>query len=222
MLPLVLINGLIDSFNPCAVGVLLFYLAMMLSLKLEKRLFISFGLFYIAATYVTYFLIGLGILKVAHLFGVHDFFGWAAAILILALGIFHLKEYVWPRLRIPFLSSFFNRCRIPKWKPEITVMSAITLGVLVGICEFPCSGGVYLATVSLLSIKETFWRGVGYLLLYNFMFVLPLVALFASVSNKAVFQYCQQLHTRTFSSVKLIMALSMIISGLLLIVWLVK
>lgn len=220
MLYLVLVNGLIDSFNPCAIGVLIFYLALILSLKVERKLFISFGLFYILATYVTYLLIGLGILRVVHLFGIHNFFGWAAAILIIILGLFNLKEFFWPTWKIPFLSSFFGRCRIPKWKPEITIISALTLGVLIGICEFPCSGGIYLATVSLLSVKATFWRGVIYLLLYNLMFVLPLVMIFISAGNRLVFQRLQQVHGKTFSWTKLIMGASMVISGILLIFWL--
>ena len=222
MFYLVLINGLIDSINPCAVGVLIFYLTLILSLKVQRKFFVTFGLFYIAATYVTYFLIGLGLLRVMHLFGVHDFFGWAAAILILFLGLYNLKDIIFPSWGIPWLTAFLNRCHIPKYKPEITIISALTLGVLVGICEFPCSGGIYLATVSLLSARETFWQGILYLLVYNVMFISPLVALFISVSNKKVFGFFQKLHSKTFSATKLIMALSMIVSGVLLILWLIK
>jgi cytochrome c biogenesis protein CcdA len=222
MLYLVIINGLIDSFNPCAIGVLLFYLALLLSLKVNKKLFISFGLFYILAIYTTYLFIGLGIFKVYHLFGVHNFFGWVAAVLILILGLYNIKEFFWSNLKIPFLSSFFNRCRIPKWKPQATILSAVALGFLVGICEFPCSGGIYLATVALLTVKTTFWQGIVYLLLYNLMFVLPLVLLFFLVGNHIAFQYLQKVHQKTFRSAKLIMGLSMVISAILLLIWLIR
>jgi cytochrome c biogenesis protein CcdA len=222
MLYLVLINGLIDSFNPCAIGVLIFYLTLILSLKVSRRLFVTFGLFYILATYATYLLIGLGILKVIHLFGVHDFFGWAAAILIIILGLFNLKEFFLPNWRIPFLSAFFNRCRIPKWKPEITVISALALGVLIGLCEFPCSGGIYLATISLLAVKATFWRGLLYLLLYNLLFVLPLIIIFLSTGNRPVFTALQKIHGKTFSWTKMIMGVSMLVSGVLLLIWLIN
>lgn len=221
MLSLVLINGLIDSFNPCAIGVLIFYLALLISLKVERKLFLAFGLFYIFATYVTYLLIGLGILQVFHLFGVHNFFGWAAAGLVIFLGLFSLKDYFWPEWRIPYLSTFLNKCRLPKYKPEVTVISAITLGVLVGLCEFPCSGAIYLATVSLLSVKATFWQGILYLLAYNLMFVLPLVVLFAVVGNHAAFAFVQKFHRQTAATVKLIMGLAMLASGILLLIWLI-
>ena len=222
MLYLVFINGLIDSFNPCAIGVLIFYLTLIISFKVARRLFVAFGLFYILATYATYFLIGLGLLKVIHLFGVHNFFGWAAAVLIIILGLFNLKEFFWPMWQIPVLSAFFNRCRIPKWKPEITIISALTLGVLIGLCEFPCSGGIYLATVSLLAVKATFWQGVFYLLLYNLMFVLPLIIIFISTGNRPAFAALQKIHGKTFSWIKLIMGLSMVISGVLLLIWLIN
>ncbi|MFH0804615.1 MAG: cytochrome c biogenesis protein CcdA [Patescibacteria group bacterium] len=220
MLYLVLTNGLIDSFNPCAIGVLIFYLALLISLRVERRLFISFGLFYIAATYLTYLFIGFGILKVMHLFGVHNFFGWAAAVLVILLGLFNIKDFFWPSWRIPYVSEFLNRCHIPQWKPEITVVSALVLGVLVGLCEFPCSGAIYLATVSLLSVQATFWQGVQYLLLYNAMFILPLVVMFAAIGNKTVFTFARKLQQSSMRYVKLIMGISMLVSGIVLILWL--
>lgn len=222
MLYLVLTNGLIDSFNPCAIGVLILYLGLLLSFRSSSKLLISFGLFYILSIYTTYLLIGLGLLKTFHLFGVHNFFGWAATIVVLVLGIYNLKEYFWPRLYIPVLTPFLSRCRIPKWDPKVNIVSAIVLGFLVGICEFPCSGGIYLATVALLSLKQTFLQGLIYLLLYNLMFVLPLIIIFATVGNKYTFNWLKETQSKSFRLIKLIMGISMIISGGLLLFWLIK
>ena len=221
MLYLVIVNGLIDSFNPCAIGVLISYLALILSFKTARKQFLNFGLVYILATYATYFLIGLVILRVIHLFGIHNFFGWVSTVVILALGTFNIKEFFWPQLRIPFLSSFLGRCRLPRWKPEFTILGALILGFLIGLCEFPCSGGVYLATVSLLSIKETFLKGVGYLLVYNLMFILPLMIIFIFAGNRFIFQKLQDMHGKMFSWTKLIMGISMVASGALLLAWLI-
>ncbi len=222
MLYLVLVSGLVDSFNPCAVGVLIFYLALLASLKVERKLYIYFGVYYILATYTTYLLIGFGLLRVMHLFGVHNFFGWAAAILILILALFNLKEFFFPNFHIPILSAFFNRCRLPKYSPQVTIASAITLGFLIAICEFPCSGSIYLATVSLLAARETFLRGVIYLLVYNVMFILPLIALFGVSSNKLVFEKIKTLNSSSSKWVKLGMGLLMGLSGILLLLWLLK
>lgn len=221
MFYLVLVNGLIDSFNPCAVGVLLFYLALLLTVQKERKLLLIFGLFYIISIYITYLFIGLGILKTFHLFGVHGFFGWIAAILVLLLGLYELKEYLFPKLYIPIISPFLSRCRIPRWDPKIGVFPAIILGFLVGICEFPCSGGIYLATVAMLSAKNTFIQGLFYLLFYNLMFVLPLIIIFAGVGNRKFFEWFGKIQTKNAKLVKLIMGLSMTISGIVLLSWLI-
>lgn len=222
MFYLVIINGLIDSFNPCAVGVLLLYLGLLLSMQSQKKHLISFGLFYILSIYTTYLFIGFGLLKTFHLFGIHDFFGWVASFVILGLGFYNLKEYFLPNLYIPILSPIFNKCRIPKWNANYTLISAIILGFLVGVCEFPCSGGIYLATIALLTAKQTFVQGLLYLLIYNLMFVLPLILIFASVGNKLVFEKLNKLQVESAQFLKLIMGISMLISAILLLVWIVK
>jgi len=221
MFYLVLINGLVDSFNPCAIGVLILYVALILTLQAYRKTLIIFGLFYILATFATYFLIGLGILKVVHLFGIHNFFGWVAAILVIFLGLYQLKEYFLPSFRIPILSTILSRCRIPKYGREVTILSALVLGFLVAICEFPCSGGIYLATVALLSVKTTFWQGIWYLVLYNLMFILPLVVIFFAASNKYFFDILKKVQISSVQIIKLIMGIAMLISGILLLIWLI-
>lgn len=222
MLYLVLVNGLIDSFNPCAIGVLIFYLALLLTVQQNRKLLLAFGLFYIISIYTTYLFIGLGFLKTFHLFGIHNFFGWAAAILILGLGLYNLKEYFFPRLYIPVISPFLSKCRIPRFNQKVSILSGLLLGFLVGICEFPCSGGIYLATVALLSAKQTFLKGVLYLLLYNLMFILPLVIIFAGLSNQYFFEKLKKAQAKSAKLVKLLMGISMLVSGIILLVWLIK
>src|SRR3990167_1548431 len=203
MLYLVVVNGLIDSLNPCAIGVLIFYLGLLLSFKTNRRYLLLFGLFYIISIYVTYFFIGLGFLKTFHLFGVHNFFGWAAAILIIFLGLYNIKEYFLPYWQIPIISPFLSRCRIPRWTANISIGSAIVLGFLVGLCEFPCSGAIYLATVAMLTVKVTFFTGLLYLLVYNLMFVIPLIVIFIFVGNKKFYTLLQDTQSKNFSRIKL-------------------
>ena len=51
----------------------------------------------------------------------------------------------------------------------------IVLGIFVSLFELPCTGGIYLGILSLMSINKTF--AISYLLLYNLIFVLPLIVL---------------------------------------------
>lgn len=48
-------------------------------------------------------------------------------------------------------------------------------GVLIGLCTVPCSGAVYLGVLSLLVLQPDRGVGYGYLVLYNAVFVLPLL-----------------------------------------------
>lgn len=220
MLALVITNGLIDSFNPCAIGVLILYISILLSTNSPRRFILTFGGFYILATFVTYFLIGLGILQVVHLFGVPHFFGWVAAVLVLFIGLYYIKDYYLPALQIPVVSPFLSRCRMVTWSKKLTIFSAFALGVLIGLCEFPCSGGIYLATVAMLSLKETFWQGVFYLVIYNTMFILPLVVIFILATNKRALARIKSWQSKTAGKAKLVSGTLMALLGILLLVWL--
>lgn len=62
-----------------------------------------------------------------------------------------------------------------------TLPAAFVLGVLVGIFELPCTGGIYLTILSLMSSTLTLSEGIPYLLLYNFIFILPLILILLAV-----------------------------------------
>ncbi|MBI4302353.1 MAG: hypothetical protein HY664_07095 [Chloroflexi bacterium] len=220
MLYLVLTNGLIDSINPCAIGVLILYVSLLVTIQALKRQILGFGVVYIASMFLAYFLIGLGILRAFHLFGIHDFFAWVAAILVMIVGAFNIKEYFWPRLWVPYISPLLSRCRVPRgWDGRVTLGSALVLGVLVGLCEFPCSGGIYLATVALLTLKETFWKGLGYLFVYNIMFILPLVFIFSVSTRPPILKTLQRWQHSTYWLTKLSMGVTMVLMGVIIIIW---
>ncbi|MBI2588493.1 hypothetical protein HY373_00255 [Candidatus Berkelbacteria bacterium] len=221
MLALILINGLIDSINPCAIGVLLFYLALLFTLKTKKESVWHFGLFYILAIYLTYLLIGLGLLRAVHIFGIHNFFGWVAAFLVFLIGLWNLKEYFWRGFWIPILSPLLSVCRVFQTKKELTVLSAIALGFFVALCEFPCSGAIYLVTLAFLAAKETFLKGISYLLLYNLMFVLPLVVIFIFAGNERVLLKIKKWQEKYGRFSNLVLGIMMLILGALLLWWLI-
>jgi len=60
----------------------------------------------------------------------------------------------------------------------------VVAGVVVGLCTFPCSGGVYVSVITLLNAKTTLAWGTAYLALYNFLFILPLVGILLAVGNR--------------------------------------
>ena len=76
--------------------------------------------------------------------------------------------------------------RIAVLMEQASVPTAFLLGGLVGLCEFPCTGGPYLMVLGLLHDQTTYFTGVGYLILYNVIFILPLVLILLLASNESL------------------------------------
>jgi cytochrome c biogenesis protein CcdA len=181
----VLSAGLLDGINPCAFSVLLFFVAFLFTLQRDRTDLLRFGLVYIGAIYVTYFGIGLGLLKVFQL-GAPHLFAKLGAWMMVVLGLVNVKDYFWygvgPSLTVPKVGAAAR----DRWMRRATLPATAVVGFLVGICEFPCTGGVYVGILGLLAAQTTFASGLGYLLLYNVMFVAPLVGLLLLIGNRRV------------------------------------
>lgn len=217
----VLLAALADSWNPCAIGVLLLLISFVMAAYENRRYVIIFGFFYVLGVYATYFLIGLGLLRAAHLFGIHGFFGYLAVALLLLFGIAHLRPD-WAA-RIPGVSWLMS-CKVPHHADarvkRNAALAGFVLGLFVGICEFPCSGGIYLAVVALLAESTSFWAGIGYLAIYNLIFVLPLIILLALIGQPAVLERIKQWQSRQMVLFSRVLGMVMILGGLVLLWWL--
>ena len=97
-----------------------------------------------------------------------------------------------------------------------SVPAVFMLGVLVGICEFPCTGGPYLAVLGLLHDSSTYLTGLGYLVLYNLMFVLPLVVILAIASDKALLGKVQEWKKAESKDMRFWGGIAMVVLGLLI------
>ncbi len=176
---LVLSSGFLDGIHPCGFAVLLFFIAFLLFLKRSRAGIFAMGAAYIAGVFLTYFLIGLGIFKAVTLFPGH-FFAYLGAGLLVLIGLVGIHDGFTGKktMKIPN----FIKPKINDAIQKATLPAAFVAGLLVGLCAFPCAGGIYVAVLGLLAVKTTFWQGVGYLALYNLAFVLPLILtlLFAS------------------------------------------
>lgn len=220
LLPLVLINGLIDSINPCAITVLLLFIGLMFSLQKSRQAILLMGFFYILSVYITYFLIGLGVLKIVHLFGVMHFMAYIGVSALLLVGLINLKDYFLPNFlpKINLRISLGSRQLISEWAFKASIPAIMVVGILVGVTEFPCSGAIYFAVLGLLSIKTTFWQGFIYLLLYNVMFILPLVVIYLVASNRLVVEKMINFSESLGRKSQLIMGLIMLALVILILV----
>ena len=200
----------IDSVNPCAFGVLIFLMASLLKMGSAKRALKS-GLIYSFVVFVVYFFIGWGLYRIIDLFSYSSYFSYfylAVAGIILVLGFLQIKDFFWygkgPTLKI----SSKSKPIIEKFMKKGTLVSIIVLGVIVSLFELPCTGEVYLGILSAMHLHKVF--GLGYLLIYNLIFVFPLVVLTFLVYKGTSTQKLQKWTTKNRKYMKLF-------SGLLLL-----
>ena len=91
------------------------------------------------------------------------------------------------------------------------------LGVLVGIFELPCTGGIYLAILGLMSRSYTLMEGLPYLVLYNIVFVLPLVLILTLVAYGISPERANEWRVLHRRKLRLIVGLAMIAIGVVII-----
>jgi len=166
-----------DSVNPCAIGVMVLLLSFLTRMGSRRRM-LAVGSAYLATVFLVYFAAGLGILTFLASTTVTRYVYVGAAVLSVGFGLVNvrdasrMKEGARPTLAIPAKRHAFIRDHMAK----ATVPTAVVLGAAVSAFELPCTGGVYLAILSLLGDGMTVMQGVPYLLLYNAIFVAPLGA----------------------------------------------
>lgn len=177
-LPILIGAAIVDSINPCAIGVLVFLLAYLSKHFKKPSKIILHGLTYIFAVFVTYLVAGLLLLPIISGFGKMSVNVYASlGTLVILAGLLELKDFFWYQ-KGPSLALFpgaANRIKIYTNKISESLAGAFALGVFVALVELPCTGAVYLAVLSLLTLSGASMPSVTALLLYNFIFVLPLI-----------------------------------------------
>ena len=176
--------ALVDSINPCVFGVLIFLIAFMNRVFKNRKMMLLGGLLYSLVVYITYLLLGFGILKIAVSIGFASLFYAVAAMIAIAAGLFEIKDYFWygrgfslqmipgGAARIKYYTMKMEK--LEKYHP-IWLLSAMSLlGIFVVLVELPCTGAPYFAILGLLA-QGAYASAVPLLMLYNFIFVLPLL-----------------------------------------------
>lgn len=176
--------ALVDSINPCVFGVLIFLIAFMTkAFKSPGRMLVG-GLLYTTVVYITYLLLGFGILKFALSTGISSAFYWFAALVAIVAGLLEIKDYFWygrgfslqmvpgGAARIKAYTNWISKMEVRY--PALLFLTTAALGIFVVLVELPCTGAPYLAVLGLLS-KGEYSAAVPLLLLYNLVFILPLL-----------------------------------------------
>lgn len=212
----VVLAGLVDGINPCAIAVLLVFVSATLlavgatmegSLGERRRALFRGGAAYVAGMFVTYLLIGLGLMGFAGALRQDHLGTKIFAVVAIGWSILALQEALLPelgeRLRMPpMLHS-----RAQGWVKRASLPGLFVAGSLIGLCTVPCSGSVYLAVLALLASRNDLGQALGYLVVYNLAFVVPLIVLLGVSATPAAMRTLArwQLHNR--ASLKLALGL---------------
>ncbi len=244
--PLVILgSGLVDGINPCAFTVIVFFISFLALQGYKKRELVTIGLSFIFSVFVTYSLIGLGLFN--FLYRMKSFwyfvrvFNVSVGIFSIVLGIFALydlfkfiktKDTQGLILQLP--KAIKNRIhaiiglhyRKPKEsrvdKPRVgllrLVLSALITGFLVSILEAVCTGQLYLPTIAfVLKTTPLKLQAIAYLVIYNIMFILPLLVIFFLALFGVTSGQFANFLKKNLASVKIIMAFVFFSLGIYLI-----
>ena len=224
-LPTVIVAAAVDGINPCAFTVLLLFITAMLAtvqageqgLRAIRARVLGLCGIYIAAIFLTYLGLGIGLLKSLDFFTREHLparFGALAAILF---GLWMLKDFFLPdmgwRLQAPSLVGTMAR----QMAKKATIPALILGGFLIGLCTVPCSGAVYLGVLSLLALQPSALLGYGYLVLYNLIFVLPLVVILIAASARPTLNRLAHWNLHHKEWVRLVLGGGVVAMGLLIL-----
>ena len=217
LLPLVLIAAVLDSVHPCSFSILLVTIAFLFGLQMTRKKIIQIGGTYIAGIFAAYFLIGLGILKVLHIFNTPHFMGKLGAGLLITFGVLNLLNRFFPNFPIKLKMPTVSHKWMSGLMEKASLPAAFGLGLLVGLCQFPCMGGPYLMVIGLLKDQVTYLSGFSYLVLYNLILIIPLTAVLWITSDKKVVDRMQEWKKTKIQDVRLWAGIAMIVIGILVL-----
>lgn len=171
--------AIIDSINPCAIGVLLFLSSVLLRVSTDKKILLTLGMTYIATVFVVYTLSGLGLIWFQHMLierGFAEIIGTIVGVAVIALGLIEIKDFFWYGKGISLEIAPAYKEKLTRMATKISWFGIISIGGFVAMVELPCTGGPYLAVTAMLA-KSFDMQAFFYLLIYNFIFVVPLLAI---------------------------------------------
>jgi len=192
-LPGVMAAGLVDGLNPCAISTLVFFMSLLALSKISGRQLLLAGSAFCAASFLTYFAIGLGLMRALYLTA-----GFSTvratidlgmtALLILFAGLSFRDAWRYRHdsdpnrlsLRLPRPILLITHAVIRRGlRSRHLILGGLGIGAAVTALESVCTGQVYVPTLVLvLHSGSSFLQAAAYLALYNFLFILPLILVF--------------------------------------------
>ncbi len=226
----ILLAGLIEGLNPCALATLVFFISYLTMVGRTRKEIFWVGMGFTGAGFVTHLLLGLGILGFVQHLSFLPLFSRIVYLITFVfsvfLGIFSLYDYVQlkrgrpSRMTLQVPDSLKKRIhRIirtregeleanKEGKSTRFLFAAMVIGFIVTLLQSTCTSQVYFPTIlfvtNIPSLRDS---AIFYLILYNIVYVLPLVAIFGIVYWGTTSEQLSFFLQRRTSTIKLFTAL---------------
>lgn len=226
----VLVAGFIDGINPCAFATIIFLVSYLTFAGKKGREILLYGIVFTSGVFIAYLLVGMGLMTFLQQLdgfpllskGVYRFIAFFA----LVVGIISLYDY--------FL---FRRGQVAKWKLQLPaglkkkihevireqarfkagLLATFGAGFIIAVCTVVCTGQVYLPTIGfVMGIPELRKNAIFNLVLYNIMFIVPLVGVFVLAFFGVTSERMASVTRRHTGTVKLLTAILFLSLGGLL------
>lgn len=177
----VVCGAAVDAINPCEFAVLILLMASMLAAQENRKKALWTGLSFTIAIFIAYFLMGIGLFEIIRTYtlSVSGYFYKFIGILAIIIGALNIKDYFKygaggfimevPQSWRPHMKSLVRRITNP-WGGFFT-------GLIVSLFLLPCTSGPYVVILGMLAAKTSFAKAFAYLILYNLIFIAPMLAI---------------------------------------------
>jgi cytochrome c biogenesis protein CcdA/glutaredoxin len=230
----IILAGLIDGINPCAFATIIFFVSYLSLLGRKGKEVLLIGSAYTLAVFISYFTVGvLGLSFLDFLQDLKfltilvDAIFIITGIIVIIFGIYSLKDYyLYKKGKISEMSLQLPKSikqkihKVIREKSRAThfVLAAFVIGFLVSLQELFCTGQVYLPTLIYMSRLSTYKTlAILYLVLYNLLFIVPLVIVFLLVYWGVTSEVIANWMKKNLGTMKILMAIIFFALGVILI-----
>ncbi|MBD3167743.1 hypothetical protein GF324_14170 [bacterium] len=187
--------GLLDGLNPCAFATLVFFISLLSYAGSTKRQILMVGMGFTSSVFLVYLLLGLGAFRALQTLKAFHWVSQAIYLLtflllvvLIGLSVRDTVQYYRSGGKTTnqvLQLSTSNKRRIHRimkrgLNTRNLLLGSFGIGALVTLFEAACTGQVYLPTIVLVLQDPNLAANAAlYLVLYNLLFVAPLVVVFA-------------------------------------------
>ena len=187
--------GLLDGINPCAFATIVFFISYMSLVGRGRKEMLVAGSAFAAAVFVTYLLLGMGLLKFFSFLNEFSVISQCvyllAAVGTFALAFLSLYDAIKAKqgkvkeitLQLPkSLKQRIHKVIREQTRTSGVIIGALIIGFAISALELVCTGQVYLPTITfVMGVEGMRGHALAYLILYNLMFIVPLLLVFVFV-----------------------------------------